>query len=351
MKVGSSAGGRFGTAHAPDPIALSHRARLVLLALAAAIACTPSPARAQMEQWLSPTLGELMARGEYRITYYPDQRVRQQPAELGLIEHRLSLFLPLWQSSTDEWSLSGSARFQDLDTHAILPDSFEAFPDQLWDVRITPAYRHRFDNGWTAGGQVSVGSASDKPFHSWDEIIVRANAFLRVPHGERNAWFFTLNYSNRGGMGYFEGYPFPGVAYVWSPSERFTAVVGVPFTSIQAELVENLSLQLVYTPLRQVRARLTWQPFRPLRIWAGFDWDNDFYLRADRGDDEDKLFYYEKRVSGGVRFDLRHVGVELSGGWAFDRFYFEGERYSDRRDNRVEIGDGPFAVLRVAIRF
>ena len=45
------------------------------------------------------------------------------------------------------------------------------------------------------------------------------------------------------------------------------------------------------------------------------------------------------------------MGVELSGGWAFDRFYFEGESYSDRRENRVEIGDGPFAVLRVAFRF
>jgi hypothetical protein len=330
---------------------VTNPARLVVVALAVALAWAPSPAAAQMEQWLSPTLGELMARGEYRITYYPDERVRQQPAELGLVEHRLSLFVPLFQSSSDEFSLSGSVRFQDIDTRAILPDTFEAFPDQLWDVRITPAYRHRFENGWTAGGQVSVGSASDKPFHSWDEIIVRANLFLRVPHGERNSWFFTLNYSNYGGLGYLEGIPFPGIAYVWSPSERFTAVVGVPFTSIQAELVENLSLQLVYTPLRQVRARLTWNPFRPLRLWAGFDWDNDFYLLADRGDHHDRLFYYEKRASGGVRFDLRHVGFELSGGWAFDRFYFEGESYSDRTENRVRIGDGPFVVLRVAVRF
>ena len=113
---------RVGLAHCMPMVrfTVTNRARVVLLALAA-IACAPSPARAQMEQWLSPTLGELMARGEYRITYYPDQRVQQQPAELGLIEHRLSLFVPLWQNSTDEFSLSGSALFQDLDTRAILP--------------------------------------------------------------------------------------------------------------------------------------------------------------------------------------------------------------------------------------
>ena len=329
---------------------MTHRGRVFTLALTA-IVLAPTTASAQLEQWLSPTLGELMTRADYRVTWYPDERVRRQPAELGLIEHRGSVFLPLFQDATDEIALGGSVRFQDLDTHAILPDSFEPFPDRLWDVRITPSYRHRFDNGWTAGGLVSVGSASDKPFHSWDELVVRANAFLRIPHGERNAWFFTLNYANHGGEGYFENIPLPGIAYMYSPSDRFTAVIGAPFSSIQAELIDKLTAQIVYTPVRSIRARLIWNPFRPLRIWAGFDWDHDFYLRAGRGDEDDKLFYYEKRLHGGIRFDLRHVGVELSGGWAFDRFYFEGESYRDRRENRVDVGDGPFVVLRVGVRF
>ena len=323
-----------------------------ILALAvAAVTLAPSTASAQLEQWLSPTLGELIPRADYRVTYYPDERVRQQPAELGLMEHRLSLFVPLVQDTTDEWAISASVRYQDLDTHAILPDSFEPFPDRLWDVKISPSYRHQFDNGWTAGGLVSIGSASDKPFHSWDEVIVRASAFLRVPHGERNAWFFTLSYSNHESFSFAENIPIPGIAYMYSPSDKFTAVIGVPFSSIQAELVDTLTLQIVYTPVRKIRARLTWQPFRPLRIYAGYDWDHDFYLRAGRGDEEDKLFYFEQRLTGGVRFDLRHVGLELSGGWAFDRFYFEGEGWSDRTENRVRVGAGPFVVLRVGVRF
>jgi hypothetical protein len=333
----------------PVPITVTHRARIVLLALVAAIACVPAPASAQLEQWLSPTLGEQLFRSDYRLTYYPDQRVRQQPAELGLFEHRLSLSIPLWQDGSDEWTLGGSVRFQDIDTRAVLPQSYERFPDELWDVRITPAYRHKFDNGWIAGGSVTIASPSDRPFHSYDELLIRAAAFLRVPHGERNAWFFTLNYSNR--SEFLEGLPIPGIAYVYSPSDRFTAVIGFPFTSIQAEIVDKLSVQLVYTPVRTVRVRLNYQPFRPLRLYAGFDWDHDFYLRADRGDEDDKLYYYEKRFTGGVRFDLRHVGVELSGGWAFDRFYFEGEGWSDRTDNRVRVGAGPFVVLRVGVRF
>ncbi len=73
--------------------------------------------------------------------------------------------------------------------------------------------------------------------------------------------------------------------------------------------------------------------------------------RADRPNRGDQLFYYEKRLTTGARFDLRHVELELSGGYAFDRFFFEGENYSDCHDNRLDIGAGPFVAVRVSIRF
>jgi hypothetical protein len=38
-------------------------------------------------------------------------------------------------------------------------------------------------------------------------------------------------------------------------------------------------------------------------------------------------------------------------GYSFDRFYFEGEDYGDRRDNRLDVGSGPFAAVRVGVRF
>ena len=222
-------------------------------------------------------------------------------------------------------------------------------PGALWEIKFGPTYRHKFDNGWIAGLNVSVGSSSNRPFHSMDEVTARATAFLRVPQGERNAWIFTLNYTNY--SEYFSGFPVPGIDFLYSPNDNFTLVFGFPFTSLEWKPFEKLTLQINYVPVRTVIAKVTYEVFQPLRVWVGFDWDDDWYLRANRTDTGDRLFYYEKRITGGIRFDLRHVGFEVSGGYAFDRFYFEGDKYSERNDNRIDIHSGPFVIGKISLRF
>ena len=39
------------------------------------------------------------------------------------------------------------------------------------------------------------------------------------------------------------------------------------------------------------------------------------------------------------------------GAWVGDRFYFEGESYSDRFSNRIDIGAAPFIVGKLNLRF
>jgi hypothetical protein len=327
------------------------RGLLVILLAAALSVLVPAGARAQ-EQWLTPTLGQLQLRADFRETYYPDERVRQQGTELKIFEERGGLFFPIWQNATDELSFSGSVRYQELDTGntpAILPGGQVQLPGDLWEIKFGPTYRHKFDNGWIAGLNVTVGSASNQPFHSMDEVTARATAFLRVPQGERNAWIFTLNYSNY--SEYFAGLPVPGIDFLYSPNDNFTLVFGFPFTSLEWKPFEKLTVQINYVPVRTVIAKVTYEIFQPLRVWAGFDWDDDWYLRANRTDTGDRLFYYEKRITGGIRFDLRHVGFEVSGGYAFDRFYFEGDKYSERNDNRIDIHSGPFVIGKISLRF
>jgi hypothetical protein len=128
-------------------------------------------------------------------------------------------------------------------------------------------------------------------------------------------------------------------------------VIGVPFSAIEWKPVEALTFEASYFPVRHVRARATWRVARPLRTYVGFDWDSERYRLADRPDEDKRLFYYEKRLTGGVRFDLKHVGIELYGGYVFDRFYFQGEGYSDRRKDRFDVEAGPFVGVRVGVRW
>ena len=163
--------------------------------------------------------------------------MRNQPTDLGYVQNDFSLLVPLWQDGPDELSLTTHVRAEIFHTDAILPDTLQPFPDELWNVRFGTTYRRLFDNGWIAGGSLSVGSASDKPFESVNEMTAGVHAFLRVPSGEHNAWLFSLSYSPTGEL----SFPIPGVAYAWVPSDDFRMNVGLPFM-VWYRPIEDLTL-------------------------------------------------------------------------------------------------------------
>ena len=306
-------------------------------------------AQGEMAAWLHPKLGEQIGRADYRYTLFPDEHVKGQSTDFSYQQHNVTFVTPLFQNTRDELMVEARGRLQEFETGAIFPRSGRRYPDELWDLRLSTTYRHQFDNAWIGGLSLTVGSASDKPFHSLDEVLVRGIAFLRVPHRERHAWFFTLFYDND--QETFSGIPIPGIAYMWVPSRTFTAVIGVPFSSVEWKPVESLTLEAQYFPVRRVRARATWQVARPVRAYIGFDWDSERHLLADREDDDDRLFYYEKRITAGARFDLRYVGVEVYGGYIFDRLYFQGDEYSDRHKDRFWVEPGVFVGARIGVRW
>src|SRR5262249_35195245 len=164
---------------------------------------------------------------------------------------------------------------------------------------------------------------------------------------EHNAWLFTLSYSPTGQL----TIPVPGVAYVWQPSDSFRANIGLPFQVLWRP-ADDLTLDFSYMLLTTVHARATYRVAAPLRLYAGFDWASEGYLLADRPDVNDRFYYYDKRLTVGVRYDLtRHVGLDLSGGYSFDRFYFEGQHNSSSGHDRIDVGDTGFVSLQLQARW
>jgi hypothetical protein len=44
----------------------------------------PAAAQAELLQWADPTLGKMMGRADYRVTFYSDERVEGQNTRLDL---------------------------------------------------------------------------------------------------------------------------------------------------------------------------------------------------------------------------------------------------------------------------
>jgi hypothetical protein len=297
--------------------------------------------------FMSATVGNAQYRADYRVVWFPDEPVKNQPTNLGYVQQDIGVTVPFWQDCANEVTGHLNARSEIFHTEAVLPDTGQRFPEELWNIRAGVTYRHLFDNGWIAGVTGSFGSASDDPFHSIHELTVGVNGFLRIPQGDNNAWLFTLSYSPTSEL----PFPIPGVAFVWHPSEYFMANIGLPFMLLYRP-TDDLTLDLSYMLLTTVHARADYRIARPLHVYVGFDWSNESYYPVDRSDDRDRLFYYDKRLTGGVRYLFNpHWSVDLSGGYVFDRFYFEGQSYSDHNQNRIDVGTGPFMALQVVARW
>ncbi len=311
-----------------------------------------SPVRAEdgSAWWLRPVLGQLEphakyeARGAFRVD------VDDQATRLNFFEHRLDAVLPLAQDERSEWSLDLGLGQMDLRTGARLPDTGGRLPDDLWAPRIGTTWRGRLDNDWLAGVNVTLASPSDKPFDSVEEVAVRSTGFVRIPRGERDAWVLMLNIASD--REFAPGVPIPGVAYEWNPDDRLQALMGLPFTSARYRPHEKVTLSAAYRLPRTVHAKAAWEAADGLTLFGGFDWSNRRWFRHDRSDDDDRLHYYEKHIELGAEVEWGEaVTLTATGGYAFDRMFFEGEDYDDRGRNRIDLADGPYLGLELAIRF
>ena len=303
-----------------------------------------------MARWFGPDVGKRTVLTQYALDIYANSNVEGQDTDLGLLEHNFLLLVPVWQNERNEFSITAKVELQDTDTDALLPREGIPLPSQLWEVRIGAVYRGVVRGNWIWGVNASFGSASNEPFQAGDAFDGTLGGLLRIPQKKRNAWLFFLYFAtNREFLNYV---PLPGAGYWWEPSDKFRAVVGIPFASLAYKPIEKLSLDLRYFPVRNIHAKATYKITRFLNVFGGFDWRNQRYFRADRDNNTDRIFYYEKRVGGGFRLGVApQVALTFQGGWAFDRFYFEGEDYGDRDGNMIDVADSPYGTVKIGARF
>ncbi len=282
----------------------------------------------------------------YRTFWFPSVPVKGQAGDWGLVGQDFSLAYPLWVDLPNTVMVTASVRNRLINTDAILPDSHKEYPSELWNAQVGLMYMRQLSGDRMIGGGVSLGSASDHPFASIQEMNVSMNAMYRIPSGERNAWMFMLMYSPMGEI----QFPIPGVSYSYNPSDQFHANIGLPFM-FSYKPTDRWTFEASYMLIHAIHVKAIYKIAERLNAFAGYDWSNETYMLQDRTNEKDRFFLYDQRVALGLDMPLTSwLTAELLGGYAFNRYSFIGQQWDSVGTDRVDIDPGPFVSLSVSIR-
>jgi hypothetical protein len=198
-------------------------------------------------------------------------------------------------------------------------------PRDLWDVETGAAYRRRLGARREWGTSAGIGSASDHPFHSGRELSLRATASCRLPSRERDSWILFLSFSNN--RSFANNIPLPGAAYQLSvPDRGLDLLLGLPFLAANYRPSPDWAGRAALFGPDNLSAEWAWLGRRPWQVYAGFDWSQREWLRADRAARSDRLFYDSKKWSLGTRLAGRRLRLDVSAGYESGRRFYEGLR-------------------------
>lgn len=190
-------------------------------------------------------------------------------------------------------------------------------------------YLSRMEDKRSAGGGVSLGSASDRPLNSFREDTVSVNLFYSWPSGEGGSWIASLFYSNNNPIS--NVFPIPGIAYLYR-SEDFVALFGIPIVSFSWKFLPHWTYSLIVFGLTG-SMEVGYGHWRTVQAYVGFKAQQLSYLRSERADYLDRLIEKDERIYFGLRFPLADsFAMEIQGGYAFDRFLLETHRISFQPD-------------------
>ena len=283
------------------------------------------------------------------IVWEPARPVAGQPATLSLINTNAGLTIPVWTSPDEGVFATGSVRGLFANGGAFLPTDRVAFPAALWDIQAGGAYVRQVGEGQSCGVFLAGGTASDRPFHSVHEATISGFAFWRSQPSADHAWLLYVASVTNGQLG--QNIPIPGIAYEIH-IEELNAIIGFPFLSAVYRPEDQYEFEVNYAAFTDVRSLGRMRVADGLQLFGGFSWVSQSWFRAERSDHRAQLFWYEKRLEGGaVLTEWAHAHIDLSGGYAFDRYFLEARDFTLNGRNHTGLAPGPFLHLQIELQF
>ena len=279
----------------------------------------------------------------------PPTAVSGQPTTLGMNAEFARVAAPIVPPREGEPLWIGIGRFGRLElvTDAVLPDSRQPVPDQLWLVETGFTHIRPLLSGGTLGGTFLFGSASDRPYAAGRDLTLMAVAFWNTPaRNARDEWNLSVFYSPTSQL----PYPLPGVAYAWRPSDTFEAKLGVP-ASLEWRPDDDWTVSAAYFPLVNGNVEVRRKLGDDWAILAFYRTDTQIYFLADRLLDDERFYVFDQRAA--VGFERSIAGgftLEAMASWLFDRTLFQGTNFTSGRTDVLGFEPGPGLSLQLLWR-
>ena len=280
------------------------------------------------------------------LTYSGWITPQQVPGEVE--QHRLTLQSPVYHDAKNTVSLSAGGTSLHFGAPETLSDSGIQVPVDLWKIELGGAYSHKMEDEKIWGARLSLGSASDHPFANFDVTTIGASAYYSWTTSEHSRWMLTLLFSNNNPIMNYA--PIPGFIYIYQ-TKTFVGMFGFPFSSVVWTPTEKWMYTLsVFGPT--INSEIAYGHPKGTQVFTGFSWLQQSYLRENRPDPKDRLYFSEKHIPLGTRFPItKDVKSELAIGYSFSRSVYEGTSFHSKDDGIATLGNSWYASWNFRMEF
>lgn len=296
-------------------------------------------------------LGEGGSPDRHRIGYRYAETPGDSSGSPLITDQQLDAQFLVSQSTTDTWAIREKLARTHLSGPVPLPPSGMTVPPTLWSLESGGAYSHRLSNGNSVATIFSVGSDSDQLFHSIHETVLRASANYRLVLDPNHAWLFFITYSNN--RHFANNIPLPGFAYYfYSPTYKVRALLGFPFISLMVTPAPAWEGRLSIFGPEHISTEINYRIIKPLQVYERFDWGQQQWLRANREDNSNQLFFNRKRLMTGFRYNVSSgLDIDTALGREFNRRWYEHDSTSYQGIPTTKLPDADFIEAKISYRY
>lgn len=263
--------------------------------------------------------------------------------------HILAFSLPLWQGQEHQWTMPLSSTLYHLgEKNLSLHPSARSMPTTLWDDKIGVNYNYNLSESKSLSLSFNFGSASDRPFASSDVLATSMMARYSFSSDKQSKWMVGLFYSSN--STFLQNIPIPTFGYMYF-SQKVFLMAGLPYIVLNWFITDLWQYSLtVFGPSAQTE--VIYGVRRALQGFVGWNWKPQSFMRYQRQNKDDRLFYQEQKAYAGVKWPfLPFVHWSLQGGKSFNRKLHEGEGLTKKAGGKLELEDSYFVQSGIEANF